>query len=106
MSAGAPHEEGVVGDEPAPIREASLEDLPLVLRHRRGMFFEMGYRDQTQLDAMEAASAPFFEQGLRDGTYVGFFALDEQGRVMAGGGWRCSPTSPIRGARAHGDPSW
>ena len=50
------------------------------------MFREMGYRDEAQLDAMEAASAPFFEQGLRDGTYAGFFAVDEDGRVMAGGG--------------------
>ena len=35
---------------------------------------------------MEAASAPFFEQGLRDRTYAGFLATDEQGRVVAGGG--------------------
>ncbi len=75
-----------MSDEHVQIREATLEDLPLVLRHRRGMFFEMGHRDEAQLDAMEAASAPFFAQGLRDGTYVGFLAADNEGRVLAGGG--------------------
>ena len=50
------------------------------------MFVEMGYRDEAQLDAMEAASAPFFEQALRDGHYTGFFALDDDQRVVAGGG--------------------
>ena len=81
------------------IREVSLEDLRIVLRHRRGMFFEMGHRDEAQLDAMETASAPFFEQGLRDGTYVGFFAVDEEARVLAGGGvvllaYQPSPLDP------------
>ena len=81
------------------IREVGLQDLRLVLRHRRGMFLEMGHRDEAQLDAMEAASAPFFEQGLRDGTYVGFFAVDKEGRVLAGGGvvllaYQPSPLDP------------
>jgi GNAT superfamily N-acetyltransferase len=46
----------------------------------------MGYRDEAQLDAMQGVSAPFFEAGLRDGTYRGFFATDETGRIVAGGG--------------------
>ncbi len=74
------------GVSPFRIREASAEELPLVLRHRRGMFRDMGYRDEQKLDAMEAASAPFFLAGLRDGTYHGFFATDGDGRVVAGGG--------------------
>jgi GNAT superfamily N-acetyltransferase len=68
------------------LRDVTLEDLPLVLRHRRGMFREMGYRDEGQLDAMEAVSRPLFANALREGTYVGFFAVDSQGRVAAGGG--------------------
>jgi GNAT superfamily N-acetyltransferase len=67
------------------IRESTLDDLALVLRHRRGMFRDMGHGESV-LDAMEAASASFFSAALRDGTYRGFFAVDEEGRVLAGGG--------------------
>lgn len=68
------------------IREGTPQDLPLVLRHRRGMFHDMGFRDEGQLDAMEKAAAPFFAAGLRDGTYRAFFAVDDSGEVRAGGG--------------------
>ena len=49
-----------MSDERIRIREGTPDDLPLVLRHRRGMFRDMGYRDEERLDAMEAVSAPFF----------------------------------------------
>jgi GNAT superfamily N-acetyltransferase len=50
------------------------------------MFEAMGFHDQEQLRAMDAASAPFFERGLRDGTYRGFLAVTSSGEVVAGGG--------------------
>jgi GNAT superfamily N-acetyltransferase len=68
------------------IRVATLEDLSTVLRHRRGMFFDMGHRDPVALAAMEKASRPFFERALREGHYRGFLAEDERGAVRAGGG--------------------
>ena len=71
---------------PLRIREGTPEDLPLVLRHRRGMFRDMGFRDEAQLEAMEAVAAPFFAAGLREGTYRAFFAIDDAGDVRAGGG--------------------
>jgi GNAT superfamily N-acetyltransferase len=72
--------------EPVHIREGTADDLPLVLRHRRGMFRDMGFRDERRLDAMEAVSAAFFAAGLRNRTYHAFFATDDQGEVRAGGG--------------------
>ena len=75
-----------MSDEAVGIRQATPDDLPLVLRHRRGMFFDMGYREEAELQAMEQASRPLFAEGLRDGTYLGFFAVDAGGRVIAGGG--------------------
>jgi GNAT superfamily N-acetyltransferase len=72
--------------EAVAIREATLDDLPIVLRHRRGMFHDMGFRDTARLDAMEAVSAPFFDAALRAGTYRGFLAVEESGAVVAGGG--------------------
>lgn len=68
------------------VRAATEADLPLVLRHRRSMFAAMGHTDESRLDAMEQFSAPFFAQGLREGTYGGFFALHTDDRVIAGGG--------------------
>ena len=68
------------------IREATVEDLPHVLRHRRGMFRDMGHRDEAQLDAMEAVAYPFFAEGLRAETYRGYFAVSTDGQVLAGGG--------------------
>lgn len=61
----------------ARIREGTLDDLPLVLRHRPGMFRDMGFRNENRLRTMEAVSSEFFAAGLRDGTYHSFFAADE-----------------------------
>jgi GNAT superfamily N-acetyltransferase len=81
------------------IREGTPDDLPLVLRHRRGMFRDMGFRDEARLDAMEAVAATFFAKGLDDGAYQAFFATDDQGEVRAGGGivlleYQPHPTDP------------
>ena len=59
----------------------------------------MGHRDAGLLDAMHAASRPFFERAVREGHYRGFFAVDEDGRVLAGGGvvlleYQPHPTDP------------
>jgi GNAT superfamily N-acetyltransferase len=75
-----------VSDGAITVRQATVDDLAHVLRHRRGMFRDMGHRDEAQLDAMEAVSSPFFAEGLRAGTYRGFFAVDARSRVLAGGG--------------------
>jgi GNAT superfamily N-acetyltransferase len=68
------------------IREGTPDDLSLVLRHRRGMFRDMGFQDEARLDAMQEVSAAFFAAGLRHRTYHAFFATDDQGEVRAGGG--------------------
>jgi hypothetical protein len=39
------------------IREATVADLTTIMRHRRGMFYDMGFCDKAALDAMEATSA-------------------------------------------------
>jgi GNAT superfamily N-acetyltransferase len=68
------------------IRAAGVEDLDVVLRHRRRMFEDMGYTDAGALDAVVAVSTPLIERGLREETYRAWFVLDEQGRVVAGAG--------------------
>lgn len=81
------------------IREATLADLKIVMHHRRSMFFDMGYRDEAALAAMEATSEPFLMKRLADGSYRGWFVVEASGKVIAGGGiiifeYHSSPSDP------------
>jgi hypothetical protein len=68
------------------IREATLDDAPEIMRHRRLMFRDMGFTDEAALDAMHATSEPYILAGLKDGGYRGWLAVAPDGRVMGGGG--------------------
>lgn len=68
------------------IREATLVDLPHLIRHRRAMFEEMGHRNPAILDAVVDVSAKYFEQALREGAYKAWLAEQPNGEVVAGGG--------------------
>lgn len=67
------------------LRLATLADLAVVMHHRREMFIDMGYKDETSLRAMEATSTAFLKAGLADGSYRGWLAETEEG-IVAGGG--------------------
>jgi GNAT superfamily N-acetyltransferase len=67
------------------IREATVADLATIMRHRRGMFSDMGFCDKAAFDAMEATSAPFIKAGLQEGSYRAWLA-EAKGTVVAGGG--------------------
>ena len=60
-------------------REAAPGDLEEILRHRCGMFHDMGFTDQNTLDAVAASSRDFIKRGLADGSYragtLGFLAI-------------------------------
>jgi GNAT superfamily N-acetyltransferase len=68
------------------IRQATLEDLPVILHHRRRMFEDMGFTDPQGLSAMEESSTPLLRRGLGDGTYRGWLVEAPGGGVAAGGG--------------------
>ena len=81
------------------IREATADDLDVVMHHRRSMFADMGDRGPAALAAMAASSRPIFARGLADGTYRGWLAEDARGNVVAGGGiimlaYHSSPRDP------------
>lgn len=76
------------------LRRASEADLAAVLRHRRRMFEDMGYRNAPALDVMERAAEPFLAAGLADGSYQGWLFEDGAGRVVAGGGIALLPFQP------------
>jgi len=68
------------------IREAGPSDLEEILAHRRLMFFDMGYRDESALESMIRHSRPGIRKYLADGSYRGWFAVSPNGQVAAGAG--------------------
>jgi GNAT superfamily N-acetyltransferase len=75
---------------------ATVDDVPVIVHHRRAMFTDMGHTDTRSLDAMDAAFAPYVRQALADGSYRGWLAVASEGRIVAGGGlmiheWPATP---------------
>jgi GNAT superfamily N-acetyltransferase len=72
------------------IREAWVEDIPEILRHRSGMYEAMGVGDPQSRAEMAAASAKLLPQAIRDGSFRGWLA-EAEGRVVGGGGLFVTP---------------
>ena len=77
------------------IRQATAGDAPTIARHRVSMFRDMG---QVPTDTLAAEllerSTSSLDALLRQGSYVGWFAVDEDGRVLAGVGAHIKPQLP------------
>ena len=85
--------------DPVRLRDAVTRDAGVILRHRRRMFEDMGYRDAEALAAMELGSEPFIARGLADGSLRAWLVEDAEGHVVAGGGvavtsWPAHPRDP------------
>jgi GNAT superfamily N-acetyltransferase len=72
------------------IRQATLADLPEILRHRRGMYEDMGYSDANALSSMLSTSEPYLTTALADGTFRGWLAVVGD-RAIAGGAILINP---------------
>jgi GNAT superfamily N-acetyltransferase len=70
--------------DPAQIRTATFEDVPELLRHRRGMYEDMGYNDDVALTGMMATSEPYLREALANRTLHAWIATIED-RVAGGG---------------------
>lgn len=68
------------------LREATLNDLDTIIRHRHAMFEAMGYVNRAQLDLTDAKFEEWVIPKLRSGEYREWFALDDKGKVVAGAG--------------------
>jgi GNAT superfamily N-acetyltransferase len=66
------------------VRIAAASDAETIVRHRRAMFSEMGYRDQPALDKMCAAFEPWLARKMQTGEYLAWFAVEAEGSVAAG----------------------
>lgn len=65
-------------------REATLDDIPHLLRHRRGMYEDMGYDDAAALDRMLSTSEPYLREALTNRSLRAWLAA--AGDRVAGGG--------------------
>lgn len=73
------------------IRAATSADIPVLLRQRRMMWWDMGRRDEAALHMMEEAAREYFGTAVAEGSYRGFLATDDKGKVLGGGGIVISP---------------
>lgn len=76
------------------IRPVGAGELELVLRHRVEMFRCMGYDSEAELERIRSLSAPFFEDALKNGTYIAWVAESETGEAAAGTGVLLLPYQP------------
>jgi GNAT superfamily N-acetyltransferase len=66
------------------IREATVDDIPELLRHRRGMYEDMGNDDQASLAVMVDTSRYYLREAMANGTLHAWVA-EVEGRVIGGG---------------------
>jgi GNAT superfamily N-acetyltransferase len=72
------------------IRQATCDDIPELLRHRQGMYEDMGYSDAEAMSAMVSSCKPYLATALANGTLHGWLACVGE-RVAAGGVVLISP---------------
>ena len=97
------------------LREATPDDVAVILGHRSAMFRDMRTATEDQLQRMVAATEPWLAGALADGTYHGWLAVTADGSVVAGGGVIVTPwlARPREGDPRHAlivnvytDPAW
>jgi ribosomal protein S18 acetylase RimI-like enzyme len=68
------------------VRRASTNDINTLVEHRRAMFFDMGYRDQTALDSMAAKCHTWLLTRMNRGEYLAWLAIAPDQEIVAGTG--------------------
>jgi GNAT superfamily N-acetyltransferase len=75
-----------VVSEAITIRQATVADVPDLVRLRRMMFESMGCDEAALLDAADAAAAAYFGQAIPAGSFRGWVAVASTGAVVSSGG--------------------
>ena len=75
------------------IRPAGIEDLPVLLAHRRGMFRDMGHSGEADMLRMLSSAEQFIRAAFADGSYRAWLA-EIEGRVVGGGAVHIIPWIP------------
>lgn len=66
------------------LRRATLRDLDVLVRQRRGMWFDMGERNRIKLNEHDKTFRRWFQLRLKSRTVVGWVAETDGGDVVAG----------------------
>lgn len=68
------------------IRQATIADIPDLVRLRRLMFESMGFDDPAQPDAADEAAAAYFCAEIPAGRFYGWLAIASTGEAVGSGG--------------------
>jgi GNAT superfamily N-acetyltransferase len=68
------------------LRCASTDDINTLVAHRRAMFVDMGYRDETALDAMAAKCHNWLLTRMNRGEYLAWLGIAPDRSIVAGAG--------------------
>jgi GNAT superfamily N-acetyltransferase len=68
------------------VRPASADDINALVAHRRAMFLDMGYRDETALEAMAAKCHRWLLTKMSQGEYLAWLAIAPDRSIVAGTG--------------------
>jgi GNAT superfamily N-acetyltransferase len=79
------------------IRQAVIDDAPIVARHRVAMFRDMGDLSVEEIPRLENASFVYMRQMMAERRYLGWLA-EREGEVVAGAGMIISQLLPRPGA--------
>ena len=74
------------------VRPATLDDADALVRHRLGMFTDMGL--SVEADAIDRAFRRWLAEMMPEGTYRGWVAEVSGGEIVAGGGITILPWPP------------
>ncbi|HEY3746671.1 MAG TPA: GNAT family N-acetyltransferase [Gemmatimonadaceae bacterium] len=73
------------------IRPATAADIPVLIHHRRMMWWDMGRQNTAALDQMEVAAQTYFASAIPNGSYRGFLAVTDGDTIAGGAGIVVSP---------------
>ncbi len=77
----------MVGEDKVTIRQATVTDIPDLVRLRRAMFEAMGFDDLAQLDAADEAAAAYFAESIPTSGFYGWLAVaSASGEAVGSGG--------------------
>jgi GNAT superfamily N-acetyltransferase len=78
------------------VREATLDDIPVLAHHRAMMFHDMGKLPASFVESMLTASSLYFAQALTEGEYLAWLASPaaDPSNIVAGAGLQLRPALP------------
>src|SRR5437868_851848 len=68
------------------IRPATMDDIDVIVTHRRKMMREIRNADEAALDEIEPRFRPWLTERMTNGDYLGWFAVTPEQDVAAGVG--------------------